>query len=178
MKLKLEKIDYFVLGWLVTSLILFIVGVIMLLNAKAADPAVQLDSNVYEEKETAYQIPDLCGLEVIHCDQEIYVGVGGGDGNNMGAVREVTAYTSRPEETDETPCIGADGTDICERYAQGELICASNAFALGTKITVDHYGTCTVADRMNRRFTNRVDVYFGTDLNRAIAFGRQNLYVE
>lgn len=139
------------------------------------------------------EVPDPCTLKVIDCYgmysdddkeddtkteeettepvEEVTQGIGG-------TIREVSAYTSFPEQTDDTPCIAADGSDICERYAQGELICAANFVPLGSKLTIDHYGTCTVADRMNRRFTSRVDVYLGYDTPRALRFGVQNLYVE
>ncbi len=72
---------------------------------------------------------------------------------------EVSAYSSSIEETDSTPCIAADNSDICRRKAAGELICASNAFPLGARIHVDGLGTCAVADRMNSRYTSHVDWY-------------------
>lgn len=95
-----------------------------------------------------------------------------------GTVREVSAYTSTVAQTDATPCISADGSDICVRYAAGEGICATNAYPMGTVLSVDGLGTCVVADRMNARYRNRVDWYFGQDTPRAIEFGIQNLYVE
>lgn len=93
-------------------------------------------------------------------------------------IREVSAYTSEPEQTDDSPCISADGSDICLRYEAGENICATNAFPLGTVLFVGNLGTCTVADRMNARYKNRVDWYMGLDTPRAIDFGVQNLNVE
>jgi len=75
----------------------------------------------------------------------------------------VSGYTSDVGQTDSTPCIAADTTDICRRKAAGELICASNAFALGTRIHVTGLGTCVVADRMNSRYQQNVDWYFGQD---------------
>lgn len=92
-------------------------------------------------------------------------------------IREVTAYNSLPEQTDSTPCISADGTDICKRFEKGENICATNAYELGTKLYVENFGECTVADRMNKRFANRVDLFFNKDKDRAVAFGKQKLEV-
>lgn len=97
---------------------------------------------------------------------------------STGVIREVTAYNSVECQTDSTPCIAADGTDICKRYQAGELICAANFVPLGTKIYVDHYGLCTVADRMNKRYPNRVDVFFDKDIDRAVRFGLQRLMVK
>lgn len=78
-------------------------------------------------------------------------------------VMEVTGYTSEPGQTDSSPCIAADNSDICKLKAKKELICASNQFPLGSLIHVDGLGTCTVRDHMNRRYTNNVDWYFGKD---------------
>lgn len=85
----------------------------------------------------------------------------------------VTAYTSRVEETDATPCIAADGSDICERYAKGERICASNDYKLGTALDIKGLGRCIVSDRMNKRYTGtgRVDYYMGYDLTAARQWG-------
>lgn len=118
-------------------------------------------------------LPDPCGLSVVEC-----AGEGGGKlPPALGVVRTVTAYTSRPEETDGSPCVSADGSNICDLYAAGERICATNAFPLGSVLVVDGLGTCTVRDRMARRFVGRVDWYMGMDTPRALRFGRQNLNV-
>lgn len=97
--------------------------------------------------------------------------------DQLGTIRDVTAYTSRPEETDSTPCISADGSDICQRYAAGEGICAANFVPLGTRLAIEGFGECTVADRMNSRYQNRVDLYHGMDLAGARHFGTQRLNV-
>lgn len=102
----------------------------------------------------------LCGLVDVVCPNE--------------AVATVTGYTSRPEETDDTPCIAAFGNDICAMKAKGQNVCASNDYPKGTVLHVDGLGTCTVLDRMNRRYTGtgNVDWYFGADLAAARAWGR------
>jgi len=93
----------------------------------------------------------------------------------------VTAYTSEPRQTDSTPCIASDGSDICQRYAKGELICAAGDrnVPLGSKFYVEGYGTCTVADRMNIRYngTGRVDIYLGYDTPSAFNWGRRTVRV-
>ena len=95
----------------------------------------------------------------------------------VGTMREVTAYNSVPEQTDSTPCIAADGSDICERREAGEMICATNAFPLGTKLYIRNVGECTVADRMNDRYQERVDLFFGNNTVAARQFGLNKLYV-
>lgn len=86
---------------------------------------------------------------------------------------EVSGYTSEVGQTDDRPCEAADQSDICKRKAGGELICASNVFALGTKIYVDGLGPCVVADRMNSRYKAHVDWYFA-DKRLALKIGRKN----
>lgn len=92
---------------------------------------------------------------------------------------EVSAYTSRVAETDATPCIPADGSDICKRFAKGEKMVASNDYKLGTKLKIGDLGVFTVVDRMNKRYTGKgnIDIYMGYDLKGARAFGRKNLLV-
>lgn len=94
-------------------------------------------------------------------------------------VSDVSAYTSRVQETDATPCIPADGSNICERHAKGEKMVASNCYKLGTKLKIGDLGTFTVVDRMARRYTAscRVDIYMGYDLKGALNFGVKQLMV-
>lgn len=76
-----------------------------------------------------------------------------------GVIREITAYNAGdPGQTDDSPCIGAAGTDICKALAQGEKICAANFVKLGTTLHIAGYGDCLVQDRMNSRYKNRVDI--------------------
>ena len=93
---------------------------------------------------------------------------------DKGTIRTVTMYTSRVQETDNSPCISADNTNICEVDYN---VCASNAFKFGTVLEIVGLGECIVKDRMNRRYPNRVDWYAKMDLQRALKFGKQNLKV-
>jgi 3D (Asp-Asp-Asp) domain-containing protein len=90
----------------------------------------------------------------------------------------LTGYSSRAQETDDTPCISADGSDICELHAKGETICASNDFPMHSIITIDGVGDCIIRDRMNKRYTgtNRVDLYYGYDTISAINHGLKSTY--
>ena len=91
----------------------------------------------------------------------------------------VTAYTSEPRQTDSTPCIAADNSDICVKYASGEKICATNDHPLHAKLYIEGYGECTVRDRMNVRYTGtgRVDLYMGLDTPAAKQWGARNVAV-
>lgn len=106
------------------------------------------------------------------------------DSSAVGAVLtlEVSGYTSTEAQTDRDPCIAADLTDICDRKAKGELLCAaSRHIPLGSKLHVQGLGPCIVADRLNRRYPSHVDWYFGQDaegddtrLRRARNIGRRD----
>lgn len=89
-------------------------------------------------------------------------------------------YTSRVSETDESPCISADGSNICELYAKGQNICASNDYKIGTKLHIVGLGDCVVKDRMARKYTNTgaVDWYNGMDVAGARKFGKQFIDVK
>jgi len=93
---------------------------------------------------------------------------------SRGVIRTITMYTSREQETDASPCISADGTNICQVSYN---VCASNAHKIGQRLKIEGLGECIVKDRMNRRYTNSVDWYAKYDLARALKFGRQKLEV-
>lgn len=86
----------------------------------------------------------------------------------------VTAYNSVPGQTDSTPCIGAQNTDICKYLELGSNTCAANFVPLGTEMHIEGLGTCVVRDRMNARYTYRVDWYMGMDIAEAKKFGVRN----
>jgi len=95
-------------------------------------------------------------------------------------IRVVTAYNvGDPRQTDDTPCIAANGEDICSALAKGEMRCAANFVPLGSHLYVDKIGVCLVTDRMNKRYRNRVDIAMEKhEYHKARRFGRQKLHVK
>lgn len=95
-------------------------------------------------------------------------------------IREITAYNAGvPGQTDSSPCISANGENVCTALALGYKRCAANFVPFGTKLRIENYGECIVTDRMNARYQNRVDIAMRADeIDRAIKFGKQNLMVE
>lgn len=82
-------------------------------------------------------------------------------------IRHTTAYVAgEPSQTDDTPCIAADGTNICVELNRGEKICAANFVPIGTRLYIPGFGICTVKDRMNKRYRNRVDLAMETGRKR------------
>lgn len=100
-------------------------------------------------------------------------------GESGGIIREVTMYNvGDPNQTDDSPCISANGENICNAVALGYKRCAANFVPLGTDLYIDNYGECKVTDRMNSRYKNRVDIAVSADeYQRAINFGLQHLLV-
>tara|TARA_Y100000310_G_scaffold159563_1_gene159129 strand:- start:1038 stop:1523 length:486 start_codon:yes stop_codon:yes gene_type:complete len=86
----------------------------------------------------------------------------------------VTAYSSTPEQTDDTPFITASGTPVREG------IVAANFLPMGTKIKLpDLYGDkiFVVEDRMHPRKNYMVDIWFAS-FQEAKEFGAKLTYVE
>lgn len=86
----------------------------------------------------------------------------------------VTAYSSTPEQTDDTPFITAAGTYVREG------IVAANFLPMGTKIKLpDLYGdrVFVVEDRMHPRKNYMVDIWF-PDYRQAKEFGAKLTYIE
>lgn len=99
-------------------------------------------------------------------------------------IREVTAYNvGDKSQTDDTPCIGAySKVNLCEEVKKGTKVCAANFVPLGTKLQITANNgwefECIVWDRMNSRYSNRVDIAMSLEeKDRAIKFGLQNLTV-
>ena len=86
----------------------------------------------------------------------------------------VTAYSSTPEQTDDTPFITASGTRVREG------IVAANFLPMGTKIKLpDIYGDkiFVVEDRMHPRKKYMVDIWFASYQD-AKEFGAKLTYIE
>lgn len=72
----------------------------------------------------------------------------------------ITAYNSDVAQCDDTPCITANGFNVCEHGIEDTV--AANFLPMGTKIRIPAlFGDriFIVRDRMNRRHQNRVDVW-------------------
>lgn len=94
-------------------------------------------------------------------------------------IREVTAYNvGVPWQTDNVPCIGAMGHNLCELVDQGWKVCAANFVELGTILRIDGFGEYVVLDRVNRRYAHRVDIAMSeNEIDKARKFGIRKLAV-
>lgn len=94
-------------------------------------------------------------------------------------LREVTAYNvGDPDQNWGDPCQSANGENICAALDSGSKRCAANFVPFGTVLRIAHYGICTVTDRMNRRYADRVDIAMKKDeKKKALRFGLRRLPV-
>lgn len=75
----------------------------------------------------------------------------------------MTAYNSEPGQTDDSPCITANGFNVCTHGEEDTI--AANFLKFGTKVMIPElFGdrVFTVRDRMNQKHPNRVDVWMKT----------------
>ncbi len=88
----------------------------------------------------------------------------------------ITAYTSTPDQTDDSPFIAATG----KRVHDGMI--AANWLPFGTKIKIPSlYGekVFVVEDRMNSRYGyGRMDIWFDSEKGEAFKFGVKRVNVE
>lgn len=73
----------------------------------------------------------------------------------------ITAYSSSPDETDDTPCITASGT----KCRQGIIAC--NSIEFGKQIFIDSMGWFTCEDKVSERMSKRagystIDIWMPT----------------
>lgn len=86
----------------------------------------------------------------------------------------ITAYSSTPDQTDDTPFITASGKHVRDG------IVATNLLPLGTKIKIPEiYGSkiFVVEDRMHPRMHDRIDIWFSS-YSEAKKFGIKRTYIE
>lgn len=72
----------------------------------------------------------------------------------------ITAYSSTVDQCDGTPCITANGFDLCA-HNQEDVI-AANFLPFGTRVRIPEYfgdRIFTVQDSMNARYYHRADVW-------------------
>jgi len=76
------------------------------------------------------------------------------------ALKVITAYNSEAGQCDDSPCITANGFNVCEHGVEDTI--AANFLKFGTKVRIPElFGdrVFVVRDRMNTRFSNRVDIW-------------------
>ncbi len=94
------------------------------------------------------------------------------------SVHAITAYNSLPEQTNDQPCITANGFNVCQHGLEDTI--AANFLKFGTKVKIPElFGdrVFIVRDRMNKRYPNRIDIWM-LEKSDAIKFGLRRASIE
>jgi len=94
------------------------------------------------------------------------------------SIYTMTAYNSEEGQTDSTPCITANGFNVCQHGIEDTV--AANFLPFGTKIRIPElFGDriFIVRDRMNARYTHRVDMWM-LEKSDALQFGVKRTKIE
>lgn len=89
----------------------------------------------------------------------------------------ITAYSSTRNQTDASPCITANGYNVCSHNT--ENVIAVNFLPFGTRVKIPElFGDqeFVVQDRMNARHAHRVDIWM-TSRTRAKQFGVKRAHI-
>jgi 3D (Asp-Asp-Asp) domain-containing protein len=107
-----------------------------------------------EKQERTGNLPQTPNLEVAHSGYFV-----------------MTAYTSEVAQTDSSPCITANGFNVCEHGIEDTV--ATNYLPFGTRVRIPElFGerVFVVRDRMNARYYRKFDIWM-KDKAEAIQFG-------
>lgn len=94
------------------------------------------------------------------------------------STHSMTAYNSEAAQTDNSPCITANGFNVCKHGIEDTV--AANFLPMGTKIRIPElFGDriFVVRDRMNKRYTERVDIWMLSRAD-ALKFGVKKAKIE
>ncbi|MRH99408.1 hypothetical protein GH721_02585 [Kriegella sp. EG-1] len=94
---------------------------------------------------------------------------------------KMSAYNSVPAQTDQQPNIAAWGDTL--KPGMKCIAVSRDLIALGlkhnTKVKIAGLsGIYKVKDKMNARYKNRVDLYMGTDVDRAKKWGQKKINIK
>lgn len=92
-----------------------------------------------------------------------------------------TAYNSVPSQTQGNPIIAAWGDSLKPEIPS--IAVSRNLITLGlrhnTPVKIEGFDSIfLVNDKMHRRWKNRIDIYMGTDIQKAKTWGKQKLTIQ
>jgi len=91
-----------------------------------------------------------------------------------------TAYTSSRGQTDKTPYLAAWNNRL--KPSVKSIAVSRDLLSMGltnkTKVTIDGLpGTYIVLDKMNKRWTKKIDIYMGKNLRKAKRWGKRKVTI-
>lgn len=133
---------------------------------RATQPYTPVQIKFFQQESS--KADELCSLSTVTCDTEADA-----------MWRIVTAYNvGDPAQTDDSPCIGATGQDLCAALEQGIKVVATNELPLYSKVSINGE-VYTVLDRTNSRYHYRYDIAFPLQqMQESRAWGRKTLKID
>jgi 3D (Asp-Asp-Asp) domain-containing protein len=92
-----------------------------------------------------------------------------------------TAYNSLAYQTSSNPGITAFGDSLKPgmRYIAVSQDLIDSGLVHNTKVKLEGFDSLfTVNDKMNSRWRKRIDIYMGTDVNKANQWGKKKIYIQ
>ena len=94
---------------------------------------------------------------------------------------KASAYTSHPDQTDETPFLAAWNNRL-DPYGGKKVLAISPdllkyGIGNGSTLYLKGYGKFRVVDKMNKKWRRKVDIYHGLDLEGAKKFGIKKIKI-
>lgn len=86
----------------------------------------------------------------------------------------ITAYSTVPAQTDDTPCIAASGKNVCGRH---DVVACPGRYKYGTKFRIKNK-VYICEDRTSTKYGDRIDISYDKDMYGALEWGKQVLEVE
>jgi 3D (Asp-Asp-Asp) domain-containing protein len=131
----------------------------------------------------AWRVPRLIGLVLALGFPAEELRAGGKHPQPTTLTVTATAYSSSPKQTDHTPFHGAwgdrlDGLPDGQRAIAVSRDLVAKGLDRGKKVKIaGQHETFVVLDRTPARWTNRIDVYMGTDTAAARQWGRKKVKI-
>ena len=94
--------------------------------------------------------------------------------------RSATAYTSSPQQASGDPAVGAWGDELVPgvRAIAVSPDLVERGLRHGVEVQIEGLdGTWTVLDKMPARWSQKIDIYMGSDLEAARQWGRRNVTI-
>lgn len=121
--------------------------------------------------------------KLVHDGQQVVVDFDerfSGEGELRTRKVTATAYNSLPEQTDSRPNEAAWGDTLVP--GMKAIAVSSDLLAMGltrnTRVKIKGLpGTYRVLDRMPSRWSNKIDIYMGTDRRKALEWGRRKVEI-
>jgi hypothetical protein len=144
----------------ITILIIFSAFLAFGLKVESARTISSDGPEAQSPRPVAGVLGDLCSLDVVECA-------------GRAEYRTITAYNTVPGQTDDTPCLSANGQNICGR---SDVVACPRAWLgkKGVEIAGKKY---QCLDVLAERFDNRIDISFDKDIAGARQWGIKRLKV-